>query len=155
MGYVREEPIEFIVEEDYEGWMTRGIPEHGDILFTTEAPLGNVAQLLTRGKVALAQRIITLHPVKQIDAAYLKTSLMSPLLQSSIHRRATGTTAQGIKASRLKLIPVPIPPLAEQKRIVAKVDQLMKLCDALEAALRRSEDVARKLADALVAELVA
>jgi type I restriction enzyme S subunit len=51
--------------------------------------------------------------------------------------------------------PIPLPPLAEQKRIVAKVDELMKLCDALTEALRRAEDTAKNLADALVAELLA
>ncbi len=48
-----------------------------------------------------------------------------------------------------------MPPLPEQKRIVAKVDTLMALCDTLEDALRRAEDTAQKLADALVAELLA
>jgi type I restriction enzyme, S subunit len=52
-------------------------------------------------------------------------------------------------------MPVPLPPLAEQKRIVAKVDALMTLCDTLEAALRRTEEKARRLADALVAEISA
>jgi type I restriction enzyme, S subunit len=155
MGYLREAPLEYIADEDYDGWMTRGIPEHGDLLFTTEAPLGNVAQLLTTERVALAQRIITLHPVTSLHSAYLKVALISPLLQQAIRNNATGTTAQGIKAAKLKLIHVPLPPLAEQKRIVAKVDQLMALCDSLEAALRRAESTAQKLAEAVVAEIVA
>jgi type I restriction enzyme, S subunit len=155
MGYLRDEPREYIADEDYDGWMTRGIPEHGDLLFTTEAPLGNVAQLLTTERVALAQRIITLHPTTSLHSAYLKVALISPLLQQTIRKSATGTTAQGIKAAKLKLIHLPLPPLAEQARIVAKVDQLMALCDTLEAALRRAESTAQKLAEAVVAELVA
>jgi type I restriction enzyme S subunit len=155
MGYLREEPCEYIADEDYDGWMTRGIPEHGDLLFTTEAPLGNVAQLLTTERVALAQRIITLHPTTSLHSAYLKVALISPLLQQTIRKSATGMTAQGIKSAKLKLIHVPLPPLAEQKRIVAKVDQLMALCDTLEAALRRAESTAQKLAEAVVAAIVA
>jgi type I restriction enzyme S subunit len=50
---------------------------------------------------------------------------------------------------------VPIPPFEEQKRIVAKVEQLMKFCDDLEAKLRRAEDRASKLAEAVVQEMVA
>jgi type I restriction enzyme S subunit len=42
-GYIHREPREFIAESAYAGWMTRGFPRMGDILFTTEAPLGNVA----------------------------------------------------------------------------------------------------------------
>jgi type I restriction enzyme S subunit len=60
-----------------------------------------------------------------------------------------------INKSKWERLPVPLPPLAEQKRIVAKVEQLMKLCDALEAALRRREDRAAKLAEAVVQEMVA
>lgn len=52
-------------------------------------------------------------------------------------------------------VPIPLPPFVEQRRIVAKVDELMKLCDPLEDALRGPEDTETKLADALVAELLA
>ena len=53
------EPQEFIDEAEYDSWMRRGIPHEGDVVLTTEAPLGEVAQLPGH-KVALAQRIITL-----------------------------------------------------------------------------------------------
>lgn len=52
------EPDEFISESDYEDWMRRGMPQCGDVIITTEAPMGEVAQLDDR-KVALAQRLIT------------------------------------------------------------------------------------------------
>ena len=54
-----EKPEEFIDPEDYDGWMRRGIPKAGDIVLTTEAPLGEVAQL-DETKVALAQRVTRL-----------------------------------------------------------------------------------------------
>lgn len=54
-----QDVTEFIAEDDYESWMRRGIPQSGDVVLTTEAPLGEVAQLDTR-KIALAQRVITL-----------------------------------------------------------------------------------------------
>src|SRR6266516_2382951 len=62
MGYLQETPMEFVAPESYEIWMTRGIPKMGDVLFTTEAPLANVAQLDTEEKVVFAQRIIVLQP---------------------------------------------------------------------------------------------
>src|SRR5690606_6594720 len=54
-----ETPNEFISYDDYDAWMRRGIPQAGDVLITTEAPLGEVAQLGPE-KVALAQRLIAL-----------------------------------------------------------------------------------------------
>ncbi|WP_199427072.1 restriction endonuclease subunit S [Thermaerobacillus caldiproteolyticus] len=129
MGYIKEEPKEFISEADYDSWMTRGIPNEGDILFTTEAPLGNVAQLDTNEKIALAQRIITISPYQPLEKTFLKYCLMSPQMQALIKNNATGTTVSGIKASRLKGIEIPLAPLNEQKRIAEKVERLFAKID--------------------------
>ncbi len=81
--------------------------------------------------------------------------LMSPWFQAVLGEKATGMTATGIKASKLRQLAVPLAPLAEQKRIVAKVEHLMKLCDDLESKLRRAEDRASKLVEAVVQRVVA
>ncbi|MGO2231683.1 restriction endonuclease subunit S [Psychrobacter sp.] len=59
-------------------------------------------------------------------------------------------TATGIKASKLKEIPMIIPPLAEQHRIVTKVDELMAICDQLKARLQQSQETQVQLTDALI-----
>ena len=59
-GFVQE-PTEFIDENLYDSWMRRGIPKKGDVIFTTEAPLGEVAQIKTNKKLAFAQRIIMIN----------------------------------------------------------------------------------------------
>jgi type I restriction enzyme S subunit len=59
----------------------------------------------------------------------------------------------GLSAGRLKTVELPIPPLAEQRRIVAKVSELMALVDELETQLAASRAAAEKLLSALVAEL--
>ena len=53
---------------------------------------------------------------------------------------------------KMELIQVPLPPLAEQHRIVAKVDELMALCDQLEASLTDTAATRHRLLDALLAE---
>ena len=65
-GFVQNGNLEYISEEIYETWMRRGIPQQWDILITTEAPLGEVAQLRTTEKVALAQRVVLLRGNPQI-----------------------------------------------------------------------------------------
>ena len=82
MGFIRREPEEFIDPSAYDLWMTRGFPERGDVLFTTEAPLGNVAQLDTDEKVVIGQRLITMKPDQAvIDRSFLAFMLMSKPLQ--------------------------------------------------------------------------
>ncbi|EID0719895.1 restriction endonuclease subunit S [Vibrio parahaemolyticus] len=131
-GYLSLQPEEFISEAEYKTWMTRGFPRIGDILFTPEAPLGNVAQVDLEEKFALAQRAICLQFHLSDISNYLRLFLMSPSFQNLLSEKATGTTAKGIKASVLKELVVYIPPIEEQHRIVAKVDELMALCDQLE-----------------------
>jgi type I restriction enzyme S subunit len=67
----------------------------------------------------------------------------------------SGLTERSAADSALNRLYVPLPPIAEQQRIIAKVDQLMTLCDALESKLRDAEQGAQRLAEAMVAEMVA
>ena len=67
----------------------------------------------------------------------------------------TGTTVQSLKYAEFEEQPLPLPPLAEQHRIVAKVDELMALCDRLEASLAKGDDIRRRMLDALLAEALA
>lgn len=57
------------------------------------------------------------------------------------------------KSPTLKNWPIPLPPLAEQHRIVAKVDALMALCDDLEARIRKRQEVQTKLLESVIAEM--
>ena len=119
-----EDPEEFIAEDAYEQWMRRGMPEAGDVVLTTEAPLGEVAQLDGR-KVALAQRIITLRGKPGVlDNAYLKFALQSQPMQEQLHGRASGSTVTGIKQSELRKLQLTFPALAEQQRVACVLGSL-------------------------------
>jgi type I restriction enzyme S subunit len=139
MGYLQETPMEFIAPASYRGWMTRGIPQKGDVLFTTEAPLANVAQLDTDEKVAFAQRIIIMQPEKtRLDCTFLKYLLLSGPMQQRIRDKGTGATVQGIKASLLKLIKISFPKsLTEQNQIVEKLDALSEETQRLASIYQR------------------
>lgn len=152
-GYINREPKEYLTPEEYIRWMTRGFPRVGDILFTTEAPLGNVAIIDIEEKFALAQRVICLQLHMPEIATWLKNFMMSDSFQERLLLEATGMTATGIKASKLKEMPVPIPPLEEQYRIVAKVDQVMALCDSLDQHIDAAITKQGELLSAVVAQV--
>jgi len=125
------EPTEFIADEHYEQWMTRGYPEINDVVLTTEAPLGEVA-LLRNNKVALAQRVITFRGKKELcDNAFLKYYFQSNVGQASLLSRAQGSTVEGIKSAELRELEVSLPPLPEQKSIASVLSSLDDKIDLL------------------------
>lgn len=124
MGYIKDDPKEFIAETDYVSWMTRGFPKAGDVLFTTEAPLANVALLKSNEKIALAQRIITIQPKQNVlNGEYLSYCLQSTKLQQEILGFGTGATVVGIKSKLLKEIKIPIPSLDDQNDFFLLIDE--------------------------------
>jgi type I restriction enzyme S subunit len=133
-GFIQLEPKEYVNPDIYDEWMTRGFPKQGDVLFTTEAPLGNVAQLDSDEKVVFAQRIIILQPDRKvIDPTFLKYLLLSEQAQRVIHDQGTGATATGIKAKLLKKIKIQYPAsVEEQSMLVKKLESLETKCKILE-----------------------
>ncbi|EAR9308325.1 restriction endonuclease subunit S [Salmonella enterica] len=124
-----QEVSEFIAIDDYDNWMVRGLPLEGDVVLTTEAPLGEVAQLDAR-KVALAQRVITLRGKKRIlENDYLLYLLQSSFVQNQLDGRASGSTVTGIKQSELREIILRLPPVALQKSISHQLKCLDKKID--------------------------
>ena len=139
------EPNEFIAPEDYNSWMTRGLPEVDDIVLTTEAPLGEIA-LIKNKNVALAQRIITLRGKKQfVFNPFLKYYFQSSIGQYELQSRASGTTVFGIKAAVLRKVPVSLPPLPEQRAIASVLSSLDDKIDLLHRQNKTLEAMAETL----------
>lgn len=113
---------EYIPEYAYKSAMSRGEATIGDVLITTEAPLGNVAQVDTNG-LALAQRVIKYRGKNGIIInRFLKYSLMSGYFQRQINAESTGSTVKGIKGSRLHKQNVLVPTdIDEQNQISGKI----------------------------------
>jgi len=125
MGYIDPEPREFIAARDYPTWMTRGIPVHTDVVFTTEAPLGNVAQIGTNEKVAFAQRVIILQSGLRVFPNFLRLLLMTESFQRSALRLSSGSTALGIKQSEFRKIMVGHPVRLDEQKFIS--DKLITL----------------------------
>jgi type I restriction enzyme S subunit len=149
-GFINIHPEEFIDEPTYKGWMTRGIPRKGDVLFTTEAPMGNAAVLRLVDKIGLAQRVINFRLYAGLDPDFLVLQILAQPFQRILETTATGLTAKGIKAAKLKRLPIAVPPLTEQRRIVVRVQELFAICDQLEAQITTSQIERRRLLDAVL-----
>lgn len=139
-GYI-DEPTEFISEDYYDMWMRRGLPEIGDVLFTTEAPMGKVAQL-RESKVALAQRVLLLRGKKKlVNNTYLMHSLMSPFVKQQLDKITVGTTVTGIRQRDFRTIEIPVPPIDEQIKFNQLAEKIQEQHNKYESFLKRSEDL--------------
>ena len=99
--------------------MVRGFPKKGDILLTTEAPMGMVARL-DRDDIAIAQRLLTLRGKDGVlDNDYLLYLLQSPYGQGLLKAKETGTTVTGIKQSEFRRIVIKLPDITVQKRVAS------------------------------------
>jgi type I restriction enzyme S subunit len=145
---------EFIKEEDYDAWMIRGFPSIGDVLITTEAPLGEVAQI-TDTKIALAQRIILLKAEKRkILNEFLKFQLMSEFGKGELWSRATGSTAIGIKAEHLRSVLIAVPPLDEQECIIQHINTEISKIEPPISQILKSIDLLQEYRSALISAAV-
>lgn len=140
-----QEPTEFISPSDFDGWMIRGLPRIGDVVLTTEAPLGEVAQI-TELPVALAQRIVTLRGRKGlVEDDFLLYALQSEPMQAQMRGRSSGTTVLGIKQSELRKVVLSIPPMEQQQLAASVLKALDTRVSILEEANATLEAIAQTL----------
>ena len=137
-GYIDYEASqEFIPIDEFKEAMRRGKAQIGDVLITTEAPLGHVAQI-DNPNIALAQRVIKYRAKNGLLNTYLKHFLMSEKFQTILTANATGSTALGIKGSRLHQLPIAFPGIEEQNNILL----ILNLWDV---AIEKQSDLIEKI----------
>ena len=129
-GYIDYSQCYYISEAEYKRFMVRGFPQKGDILLTTEAPMGMVTRL-DRDDVAIAQRLLTLRGKKEVlDNDYLMYYLQSPKGQAALKARETGTTVTGIKQAEFRKIELELPSYDYQlkvSRVIRVVDEKIQI----------------------------
>ena len=133
-GFIDYSVCEFISKEEFSQRQSRGLSHKGDILFTTEAPLGYIA-IADLDVFSTGQRLITLQRHGDTDNHCMMYFMQSKFWQSCLYSKKTGTTVAGIKAEYLKEMFLPVPPLIEQKRIVARIEELFMVADSLGEAV--------------------
>jgi len=139
-----------ISEEDYKRLSRKIIPRRGDIVYSRiGARLGKARLVEVDTKFLISYSCCLIRPkLSVVEARFLQRFLDSHL---ALDQAQTGTQSIGVPdlgLGEIKAYRIPLPPLAEQKRIVAKVDELMRWCDALEARLTAAQTSAEHLLDA-------
>jgi type I restriction enzyme S subunit len=126
----------------YRKWMTKGDACPGDVLLTTEAPLGNVAQIPDERRYILSQRTILLRADKnELSNDYLYQYLLSEAFQHLMRQQSSGTTATGIQRAKLETLQVRFPHSEPEQtkiaEILSTVDRAIEQTEALIAKQQR------------------
>ena len=125
----------------------------GDIVMARRGDMGRCAVVTEResGWLCGTGSLIVRLP-ECMNPWYLKTLIESPMVREYLDNAAVGSTMRNLNQSILLKMSIGMPPLAEQHRIVAKVIELMAICDRLETSLASAEDGRRRVLEALLRE---
>lgn len=137
-------------EELYAAWMVQGDTQKNDLVFTMEAPLGNIAVIPNDRKYILSQRVVLLRANKRIYHSFLFHYLRSDTFGKILDSNATGTTAKGIQQKRLVQLPVVVPSLEEQAHIANLLDTIDSKLSALAAKQSHHQHLKRGLMQKLL-----
>jgi type I restriction enzyme S subunit len=121
--------------------------EPGDVLLNiTGASIGRCAVVPDDFTPAnVSQHVAILRLIDKRLRSFVHLCAISPFFQDTIMRVQVGVSREGLSMTRLREFPLPLPPLAEQRRIVVKVNQLLALCDELEARQQAQADLRSRL----------
>jgi type I restriction enzyme S subunit len=152
-GTLSVESMHYITRKKFDS-LRSGKVRPGDLVYCLRgATLGKTAIITQFDEGAVASSLVIIRLSHAVDPKFAYRFLTSPLGRDQIYKFDNGSAQPNLSANNVKKYWVPLPPLAEQRRIVAKVEQLMALVDALEQQLAASRAIAEKLLTALVAEL--
>lgn len=132
-------------QETYVRWMGKPMRK-GDVLLTSEAPLGRVARVLDNSPLVLGQRLFGLRGQQGIlNTDFLYYALQTEQVQSDLRGRSSGSTVSGIRQSALKEIFIPSPAYADQTRIAGTLTALDNKIDLNQQVANSVERLAQEL----------
>ena len=153
-GYMDYSKTDWVSRETALKAWSRCRPQVGDLLMVcVGATTGRLTVLREARDMVLVRSVALIRPSIISDSDYLEYAIRSPVLQSQIWASVKAAAQPCLYLNRIGSLLIPLPPLAEQHRIVAKVDELMALCDQLEAARNQREQGRERLVAATLQRL--
>jgi len=146
----------FISELEHGDLFKRCNPEFGDLLLTKVGTTGIPVIVDTKQPFSIFVSVALIKALWDfINVQYLKLLISSPIVKKQSAEGTEGIGNKNLVLRKIEEFVLVLPPLAEQHRIVAKVDALMALCDQLKTRIQQANQQQQAIADVLVAQAVA
>jgi type I restriction enzyme S subunit len=149
-GKLLQHKLRFVDEGTFSDRNARLVPEPGDLVFAREGSVGESVLIPDGVEACLGQRVMLFRFSKQVSKEFLQQTISSPSFLSALLALHKGIGAKHVNVGDMRLAPVPMPPFAEQLRIVSRVNELRSLCSSLRNHLASGQAVKLSLADALI-----
>lgn len=153
-GAVQMDEMNFISEERYQ-LLRAGKVRPNDLLFCLRGSLGKTAIVQTIDRGAIASSLVILRPAEGVLHRYLLSYLQSPLAREDIGKYDNGSAQPNLSASDLGKFLIPLPPLAEQTRIVAEVERRLSVVEELETVVNANLQRATRLRQSILQQAFA
>lgn len=130
--------------ENFKEWTAKGQPQHGDIFFTREAPMGEACLVPDADNLCMGQRVMFFRPLDGSDPRYILYSIYGPLAREYIDSKNKGSTVGHLKLGQVASLPLFYCPPKEQSEIA---DYLDKRCGAIDKVVEKKIEIISKLTD--------
>ena len=130
--------------ENFKEWTAKGQPQHGDIFFTREAPMGEACLVPDADNLCMGQRVMFFRPLDGSDPRYILYSIYGPLAREYIDSKNKGSTVGHLKLGQVASLPLFYCPPKEQSEIA---DYLDKRCGAIDKVVEKKAEIISKLTD--------
>jgi type I restriction enzyme, S subunit len=151
-GILKFDNVKFIAHEDYCRIKERSNVENGDILFAMIGSIGNPVIVDTIVEFSI-KNVALFKFYKKYKPLNRYIYMFLLMAQKNIKDISSGAVQSFVSLGFLRNYLLPLPPLAEQKRIVAKIDELMALCDKLEENILKATKKQTELFDSVLAKV--
>lgn len=130
--------------ENFKEWTAKGQPQHGDIFFTREAPMGEACLVPDADNLCMGQRVMFFRPLDGSDPRYILYSIYGPLAREYIDSKNKGSTVGHLKLGQVASLPLFYCPPREQNEIANYLD---KRCGAIDKVVEKKAEIISRLTD--------
>ncbi len=129
-GFISLDDVDYVDEEEYNRIAIRCNPKKHDVLISCSGSVGRCSIVSDDNKYVMVRSAAMVSPLS-VDSTYLMYSIQSDVVQRQIRDKTKQTAQANLFQDAIRNLIIPLPPLTEQKRIVAKLEELLPLCDRL------------------------